>query len=112
MCTHVDGWKNAETHQVVQWIDSDKFESHRWVDAAQCLAENVEQEPEVKSGFWTVAQAQLNTLSDSMQQYYSSLSDAPPEPWMRGLLDIAINRVDWKAIAQHMIDKTKEGSVS
>lgn len=94
----VDGWANAETARVWLWIANDQ----KRADALASIADGV-----------LGAQASLGDLAQILKTLHAK-ENTVKDPLLRELLNIALGRVDWPAIAaelwQHALER--KGQIS
>jgi hypothetical protein len=94
-----NGYTNYETWAVKLWLDNDEGSSSYWADfAAEALAE-ADDESDAR-----------DMVRDALQQQHE---DALPElsGFAADLLNAAMSEVNWREIAQGLVNEAKENAV-
>ena len=106
MTDKYNGWTNYETWAWKLWIDNDQGWQEYWLDRADWLILNTEAEFDFESPRDTATRLlanELQTEAEDMQEqtvtFTGPLSD---------LLGSAIGRVEWREIAESLIDSAEE----
>ena len=91
-----NGYTNYETWNIKLWIDNDQGSQEYWADfTAECLAESDDESDAV------------DMVRDALQQQHE---DALPEltGFAADLLNAAMSEVNWREIAQDLVNEAKE----
>ena len=102
-----NGWTNYETWNWKLWIDNDQANQEYWLEQAKQVFKEAEPEYEWES----YKDAAIRILADQLQ--YDA--DEMAEHWMNDqsgpfsdILNAGIGRIDWRDIAESLIDDAEE----
>ena len=102
--TRYNGWKNYETWNVKLWIDNEQGSQNYWDERATEIYKESK-----KSEYLTKKEEARRTLSDELKDYFEEnnpLSDQAST--YSDLLGSALDNVDWREIAENLLEEKKE----
>jgi len=99
-----NGWKNRETWAVALWIDSDEVEQKFWVEEAESQLRVTREncDPRIKS-----RESAVYSLARHLEDEFTSYSPLVAANVYSDLLNGALENVDWREIAAHLIEGLK-----
>ena len=97
-----NGWTNYETWAVNLWMSDSEMQAGYWQGVAEAIVSEYSDESEVDH----LAQA-TRELAEQMKNEYQSEMPEVSGVWA-DLLGSAIERVDWREIAAHLVEAAAE----
>jgi hypothetical protein len=109
MADTYNGWTNYETWAVKLWIDNDEGTQEHWREEAErCIADTGDKHP---NQFMDADGNRRTMLASVLSNAHESMA----EEWMQDqssifadLLNAALSDVNWREIAQSMLDDADE----
>lgn len=104
----VYGYTNAETAAMILDIDNTRERQEYWLDRARAARASARRGG--PPGALTRKQVAVQSLADALEE---EVTDARPEATdgadiYASLLTIALERVEWREVAEHLLDKQAE----
>lgn len=110
-----NGWSNYETWCVALWMDNDQgsYEIARET-ARECAALDMAEEMPMLADYYAdadnAAQGRITKLADSLKEWHSEMEPDLGASLWADMLSAAFAEVNWREIAEHLMDEIAEAS--
>lgn len=102
------GWENRETWTVALHIDNDRGCLGYWLDHAADHRRRAKMFPHET---WSHDEDEKFGLEDDLKDKFSPLAQEPDLELARTLIQCALDNVNWREIAEHLLRKLDEGVI-
>lgn len=104
-----NGWTNYETWAVNLWIDNDQGSHTYWREQAGSHYENAADCESVREGLWSHRSAARSKLAEQIKEEFEEASPLADQANVYSdLLTAALGEVDWREIADHLLEDFTE----
>jgi len=104
MDTKYNGWANYETWCIALWLNNEQVSYRYWRDAAERVAQEAPEAPQVKEGLWSTNDAATNLLADQLHEEVHDSERLKDSDFCMDMLLAALKAVEWREIAADFLE--------